>query len=97
MIFWLAFGFGWPLLTVLTARQLYAMSREDDDVDVWGLEDRMWGGAFALLIGLFWPLVGLWVLVTMKPPKTTAELAAEAKAQRKHIAELEKELGWDKR
>lgn len=47
----------------------------------------------ALCVFGFWPLMLSVLLVMAKPPKTPAELASEAKAQKVRIAELERELG----
>lgn len=95
MIWGLLFGLGWPTLTVLLGRRAYALFREYEGSDL-DLDERAFIGAISLLLGVLWPVTGLWFLVTAKPPKTTAELKKEAKTQQRHIDEMERELGWDK-
>ena len=94
---WLLLIPAWPLLTVLTGRRLYSMFRyeEVEDGITWDIEDRTFIGAICTVAGIFWPIVGLWVLVTMNPPKTPRELKdardAEAKEREEHISRLQRE------
>jgi hypothetical protein len=48
------------------------------------------------LVGL-WPLMLAAMFVMAKPPKTPAELQDQMKAQQRHIADLERELGISER
>lgn len=97
MIWGLLFGLGWPLLTVLTGRKVYAMFRADEIENdyTWDLEDRAFIGAISTALGVVWPLVGLWVLVTSNPPKTPkeekAKRDAEAKEHEDRISRLQRE------
>lgn len=97
MIWGLLFSLGWPLMTVLVGRRLYAMLRADDVENgmSWDIEDRAFVGAISTVAGIFWPLVGLWVLVTANPAKTPKELkderAEEAKEHEERISRLQRE------
>jgi hypothetical protein len=100
-------GIGWPLVTLVTGRQVYGLIRaheiKERGVESFKLDDRAWLGATATMLGLLWPFVLCWLVVTAKPRKTERELREQVKARDRwieeqaqatqaRIAELEREL-----
>lgn len=82
---------GYEVAAFLAARMMFPHILDDGDSN--DPIDRFLAGFMSLLAGHFWPLAAPVALVLWKPRKTPEQLQAENEQMKRHIADLERELG----
>lgn len=81
----------YEVIAVLAARMAYPYLLEDAGTDE--AIERFLAAFMALMGGNFWPLVAPIALVLWRPRKTPEQLQAENEQMKRHIADMERELG----
>lgn len=79
----------YEVIAFLAARRAYWSLKPDPD----DLTDKFMAALVALFGGHFWPVALPVALVLWKPRKTPEQLQVENEQMKRHIAELERELG----